>query len=360
MSEVFDREDRMSEVFDQERVARKRSPNRPESPGVTLLTEPGARYEPFPLTDVQKAYWLGRSNYFELGNVGCHVYFEFDVSEADRGRMQAGWQKLIDRHDMLRAVVRSDGMQQVLPHTPHYEIKHLNLRRVGEDKAQSELQAIRHRMSHQVYPPDRWPLFELRTTELEGQTVLHFSLDLLFVDLWSMQLLFNEWTQLTLESDTYLAPLEISFRDYVLATFEHRGSEGFARAERYWLQRLDTLPAAPQLPLVKTSSALTQSQIRSPGGCPRARIVARAQVPNRKSPSDTIRRADGGICENPGDAEPIAAFHPQHHTIPASSVASARLRSGGRLHIGPAIGNSRRWSRLVRCPSKANCRAISQ
>ena len=82
------------------------SPDRLESPGVSLLTDPGARYEPFPLTDVQRAYWLGRSNYFELGNIGCHVYIEFDLSELDRRRMQAAWQKLIDRHDMLRAVVR--------------------------------------------------------------------------------------------------------------------------------------------------------------------------------------------------------------------------------------------------------------
>ena len=30
---------------------------------------PAARHEPFPLTDIQQAYWVGRSDAFELGNV---------------------------------------------------------------------------------------------------------------------------------------------------------------------------------------------------------------------------------------------------------------------------------------------------
>lgn len=250
----------MTEGSDQDGVAEKRTSDRLEGHGLTLLADPASRYEPFPLTDVQKAYWLGRSSDFELGNVGCHVYFEFDSSDVDRARMQAAWQKLIDRHDMLRAVVNPDGTQQVLPHTPHYEIKHLNLRGSDDAEAQSRLQAIRQRMSHQTFRPDRWPLFELRTTERGTQTLLHFSLDLLFVDLWSMQLLFDEWAQLSLEQDPYLPPLEISFRDYVLASAELRASESYRRAEQYWLERIETLPPAPRLPLTKSPASVTQPE----------------------------------------------------------------------------------------------------
>ena len=31
------------------------------------------RYEAFPLTDIQQAYWLGRSGVFELGEVGARL-----------------------------------------------------------------------------------------------------------------------------------------------------------------------------------------------------------------------------------------------------------------------------------------------
>ena len=33
------------------------------------------RFEPFPLTDLQQAYLIGRSEGIELGNISCHCYF---------------------------------------------------------------------------------------------------------------------------------------------------------------------------------------------------------------------------------------------------------------------------------------------
>jgi pyochelin synthetase len=248
----------VNEIFDEDRSTLDWISAKPEKSAAIVVPDPASRYEPFPLTDVQRAYWLGRTNYFELGNIGCHVYFEFDVPDVDRGQMQAAWQKLIDRHDMLRAVVGEDGLQRVLQHTPHYEIKNLNLRGVDHAKARLELEAIRRRMAHQVFPADRWPLFELRMTELDGQTLLHFSLDLLFIDLWSMQILFDEWWQLAFDPDAYLAPLEITFRDYLLAAAQQKESESYRRAEEYWLRRLDTLPPSPKLPLAKNPSEVKQ------------------------------------------------------------------------------------------------------
>ncbi|MEO0688243.1 MAG: phosphopantetheine-binding protein, partial [Cyanobacteria bacterium J06649_11] len=34
-----------------------------------LVPDLNQRYEPFPLTDIQQAYWIGRNQAFELGNV---------------------------------------------------------------------------------------------------------------------------------------------------------------------------------------------------------------------------------------------------------------------------------------------------
>ncbi|MFJ2938156.1 phosphopantetheine-binding protein, partial [Streptomyces sp. NPDC087219] len=38
-----------------------------------LVPDPGGLHEPFGLTDVQHAYWLGRSGLFELGDVSTHL-----------------------------------------------------------------------------------------------------------------------------------------------------------------------------------------------------------------------------------------------------------------------------------------------
>lgn len=248
----------MSEVFNEDRRAWQWLTAESEKAPPTIVPAPACRHEPFPLTDLQKAYWLGRSDYFELGNIGCHVYVEVDLPGVDRRRLQASWQKLIDRHEMLRAVIRDDGLQQILPHTPHYDIKHLDLRNADQSKADVELRAIRERMSHQVFSPDRWPLFEVRTTELPERTLLHFSCDLLFIDVWSLQILQSELIQLTYQRVAHLAPLEISFRDYLLTAAQQRNSNSYRRAEQYWLRRLDTLPAAPKLPLAKSPVAITQ------------------------------------------------------------------------------------------------------
>ena len=72
------------------------------------------RFEPFPLTDLQQAYLIGRSEGIELGNISCHGYAEVDMENWDRERFQAALQKVIDRHEMLRCIVLPEGRQQIL------------------------------------------------------------------------------------------------------------------------------------------------------------------------------------------------------------------------------------------------------
>ena len=317
MSDILDEN---SDVGHRSTLNPKNSTLNPEKPALFIRHDRASRYQPFPLTDVQKAYWLGRTNYFALGGIGCHVYFEFDVPSYDRGLFQAAWQKLVDRHDMLRAVIREDGTQQVLPHTPHYEIKNLNLRGADEHRAQLEIDAIRDRMSHQVFSPGHWPLFELRTTELKDRTLLHLSLDLLFVDLWSMQILFDEWSQLALDRDTYLPPLEISFRDYVLALGRQKETESYRRAKQYWLARLKELPGPPKLPLAKTPSLVTKPQFVR-----REAVIEPELWRKLKNRVAKARLTPSGLllsvfAENLGGLEPQLALHSQHHGLPANAT----------------------------------------
>src|SRR5215212_3733780 len=98
-------------------------------PGFDAITpNPGERYEPFPLNELQRAYMLARSGDFELGNVTTQVYIELENAFLDLPRLNAAWQRLIERHDMLRALMSSENQQQVLEHVPFYEIKTTDLR----------------------------------------------------------------------------------------------------------------------------------------------------------------------------------------------------------------------------------------
>ena len=211
---------------------------------------------PFPLTDVQEAYWIGRSGALELGAVSTHSYFEIDTPGLDVARLDHALRRLIDRHGMLRAIVLPDGRQQILAEVPPYSATVLDLRGLGEEQAQPGLLEVRGRMSHQVLPADRWPLFEIAVSRLDDRVRLHVSLDLLIGDAWSFGILGRELGAFYLEPGLELPPLELSFRDYVVAEGALRESRAYQRALAYWRERLPSLPPAPALPLAKSPAEI--------------------------------------------------------------------------------------------------------
>jgi pyochelin synthetase len=230
-----------------------------EHPEIT--PRPDERYQPFPLTDIQHAYWVGRNPAVELGGVCTHFYFELERDGLDPRRLTTSLRRVIDRHDMLRAVVEPDGRQRVLPEVGEYEIAVADLRALPPRARAAELDRIRREMGEQAPPPDRWPLFEIRACRLGGERIrLHVSVNVLIVDAYSLSLLFEDWRQCYVDADYVPEPLPISYRDYVLAVEAARDCDQYRRAERYWLDRLDSLPAAPALPLARQPAQLARTR----------------------------------------------------------------------------------------------------
>jgi amino acid adenylation domain-containing protein/non-ribosomal peptide synthase protein (TIGR01720 family) len=226
----------------------------------SIVPAPGERHEPFPLTDVQQAYWVGRSGTFELGNVATHVYVEFESEGLDVEELNRAFQRLIERHEMLRAIVLPDGQQQILEEAPVYRIETVDLRGHDSEAVVSALEAVRGQMSHQVLRADHWPLFELRASLLDGgRTRLHISFDLLIGDARSFQILTHELNQVYRNPSMMLDAFDLSFRDYVLAEARLQDSELYQRSLSYWQERLTGLPPAPDLPLAVQPGLLTKS-----------------------------------------------------------------------------------------------------
>ncbi|MFF8021488.1 amino acid adenylation domain-containing protein [Streptomyces sp. NPDC007896] len=212
--------------------------------------DPANEGVPFPLTDVQQAYWIGRTGVFEIGNVGMHGYEEFDVQDLDLPRMERAFRRLIRRHGMLRAIVLPHGEQQILTDVPDYVIETEDLRRLPGNEVHAALESTRAAMSHQNFEADRWPLFELRASVLDGgRTRLHYSIDGLVTDARASNVLLRELAHLYEQPDVELPPLELSFRDYVLAEKSLESSDLYRRAETYWRERIPGLALAPELPL---------------------------------------------------------------------------------------------------------------
>ena len=226
-----------------------------------ITPKPEQRHEPFPLNDIQLAYWVGRSGAVELGNVTTHAYMEIDGSGLDLERMSAALQNLILRQDMLRAIVLPSGDQRILPDVPPYQMPVVDLSTKSDGETAVVLDAIHEEMSHQVLAFDRWPLFDIRATRMAGdRTRIHISIDLIIMDLGSLHVFMREWADLYVHPEEPLPPLEISFRDFLLTEREIERTELFKRSERYWLDRLETLPPRPQLPLVTNAAAIEKQR----------------------------------------------------------------------------------------------------
>jgi len=214
------------------------------------------RHQPFPLTDIQQAYWLGRTQAFELGNIGTHGYREIDVKGLSISQIGKALNQLIKRHDMLRAVVNVDGQQQILTDVPEYEIQVTDLK--GSEDEGGGLKNLRDHLSHQVFNPETWPLFHIEAALLPNDKVRFFvSFDVLIGDAWSFQLIGKELAQLI--QGNQLSPLSLSFRDYVIAEQAFRATPAYEQALAYWKGRLAAIPPAPNLPLT-----MAPSQVKSP------------------------------------------------------------------------------------------------
>ncbi|HWW20527.1 MAG TPA: AMP-binding protein, partial [Steroidobacteraceae bacterium] len=216
----------------------------------TLIPDLQNRHEPFPLTDIQEAYWLGRDTAFPLGGVGIHGYFELLCPDLDVERLQEAWNAVVRRHDMMRAIVLCDGSARIIEHVPCYIIPVEDLRDRTTQEQQRHRHELRARMSHQVFDVEKWPLFELRIVRLDQHRFrLHYSEDAIHSDLRSTALVMSDWLQLYRDPAVQLRPIPLSYRDYALAMHRRPQSADYARAKRYWDARLDTLPESPQLPL---------------------------------------------------------------------------------------------------------------
>ena len=131
------------------------------------------------------------------GSARSRVYLELDGAGLDLERCTAAFQRLIDRHDLLRTVVLPDGERRVLEQVPPYQIEGRDLRGRAPHAVAAELAAVRQSMIDQPSPADRWPLFEVQASYLDDRiTRLHFSLDPLIAGETSAQRLIHEWSQL--------------------------------------------------------------------------------------------------------------------------------------------------------------------
>jgi SagB-type dehydrogenase family enzyme len=228
----------------------------PEPIALVLTSDLDERDQPFPLTSVQQAYWIGRSRAFAL-NVTPASYVELECDGFDLPRFEHAMARLIERHEMLRAVVLPDGRQRILPSVPPLRVEEIDLRNVVPNQAEIELTAIRGRLLRSLGRADCWPLFGVSVSRLDDQrTRLHIAFDILIVDVQSVRILTRDLALFYHDQAAALPIIAVSFRDLALADRSQRSGADYERARKYWFERLDHLPLPPRLPLARSPDSI--------------------------------------------------------------------------------------------------------
>ncbi|MCC5791937.1 MAG: amino acid adenylation domain-containing protein [Legionellaceae bacterium] len=218
---------------------------------VSAKAEEASWYQPFPLNPIQFAYWIGRKGIIPLGQVSAHGYLEVKMTEIDIPRLQAALNQLIKQHHMLRVTVDKKGHQCVSEKVPEYQIPIIDVSTHPANLQDVTLHAVREELSHQVKDASKWPLFDIRISKIaDNHYRLHLSFDSLIIDMYSMRLLFDEWYRLYTDSSYRITPLTFTFRDYQQAVEALKEEVRYKKAETYWLERVNTMPLGPDLPLL--------------------------------------------------------------------------------------------------------------
>ncbi len=228
------------------------------------LRTPAADAE-FPLTDLQAAYLVGSSPLMELGGFRPNLYTEIDIVDFDPARAARAVDLLIARHEPLRTVMTEDGVQRVLAPAalPAFRLHAVDLTGRPAPEQEAALRRTRERMRDEGPAPTDWPLFEITAHRIRRhRTRVHFAMSLLLLDSASTRLLQDEWWQLYRDPDTQPPPPERTFRDCVRGRADEADSEADRAQWRYWEERLDSLPAAPRLPLARPTGSIESARLK--------------------------------------------------------------------------------------------------
>lgn len=205
-------------------------------------------YDSFELTQMQRAYLLGRDEIYELGGISTHGYYEYQIA-LDIERLEDAVNKVNNKQNMLRMVITDDGKQKFIKDVK-YKIEIIDVQGLSEREQKHVIMSCREKYSHEIMNPSEWPLFKLIAIKIDKlHSVLIFSVDLLTMDAASVQM-FKHLVMSVYENPNYEIPSsDFTFRDFVNGIEKIEDSNIYKEDEKYWNEKSYDFPESPQIPL---------------------------------------------------------------------------------------------------------------
>jgi mycobactin phenyloxazoline synthetase len=150
---------------------------------------------------------------------------------------------------MLRVTVLGDGGQRVLPEREHPPVTLVDLRDLGEQQVEAELESLRQRRSHQLLDIEAGQVFDVGLTlHPDGRGRIHLDVDMVAADARSYRVLLADLARCYAQDTDLGDASEYTFARY-LAKHEVATAAAAERDRRWWSERLEDLPGAPELPM---------------------------------------------------------------------------------------------------------------
>lgn len=194
------------------------------------------------MTEVQKAYLLGRNGVFN-GRTGTHLYAELKF-KGNINKFNEALNKVISIQPMLRARVH-DMEHFCISEQLNYSIAIIHASNEGIRKT---IQDKREELSHKLYSSSDYPFFTIEALEEEKDTYTIFvSFDLLIADGMSLFQLLDQIKNCYMNDNYILSDMKENL-DYIHSEYhKEKQTAKYDKAIKYWREELDTLPNAPTL-----------------------------------------------------------------------------------------------------------------
>ncbi len=202
-------------------------------------------------TSMQTAYMLGRQQEFYGNTNMSHFYLEIRHKLCPQ-KMEETIRKLIRRHSMLRSIFENG--RRVVLEDNIAESFHL---KTGQEKS---LEDYRKEANKKIINPQKWPLFEVHNIQDGDSFIAIIDIDMLIIDGYSLSILFRDFKNLYNENP--LQPLGDWFDEYLNWYSTKKRDDKYLRDKLFWLEKAQTLPSSPQLPLLSSVNRSTNVFLR--------------------------------------------------------------------------------------------------
>ncbi len=207
-------------------------------------------HEPFALTDVQYAYFVGRDSEQPMGGVDCHAYYEFTGGGIDAEKLCGAWKKLHEVHPSLRTVFRG-GKQWVTDEIYPDTFKAHDFR---GGTSRDDILKLREEISHRRLDIENGETAGLNLCLFDGYTVVCLDFALIAADVKSIQILLRDLARLYRGEKQ--EPYNLNFRNFI-ARGKSESKQEDIKARDYCEKRAHSMRLRPELPLVKKPSDIS-------------------------------------------------------------------------------------------------------